>query len=204
MAVFAGGATMAAVAAVTHDVVDISDGVTTLVNHQLLRYRERGGETGEENGTCGEARLDMLETVREYAWERLEESGELDTAAQAHCAFYLALAQEAEGQLHGAEQAAWLRQLETEHPNPRAALTWTVQQRKSDLAVRLASVLSRFWYMHGHAGEGYRWMQAVLALPTETADDTHAAHTAQRARARAFNGAGNQAMALGAFTEAAT
>jgi predicted ATPase/DNA-binding XRE family transcriptional regulator len=168
LAVFAGGFTFEAVAAVASDnagesggekdPADMLERLAALVDHSLLRHGEPAGA-----GTS-EARFSQLETVREYAGECLAASGEAESLRHAHAAFFLALAERAEPGLTGPAQAEWLDRLEVEHDNVRAALAWSLAQTPpSALGVRLAGALWRFWWMHGHYREGRNWLEAVLA-----------------------------------------
>src|SRR5581483_7582102 len=174
--VFVGGATLEAIEAICdpHGELDALGAVASLVDKSLLRTE--GGH---------EPRLGMLETLREYAGERLEAAGETGRLREAHAAYYLALAEEAEPYLRGAQQATWLARLEDEHDNLRAALQWALQQGDAATGLRLGGALWRFWYLHGHAGEGWRWLTQLLALPGDDAGDDLA-----RARAQALSGAG--------------
>ena len=138
-------------------------------------------------------RFTMLETIREYALERLKASGEEDVLRRQHAAYYLALAEAAEPQIQGAEQAVWLDRLETEHDNLRAALAWSLEARGlrqengfqaqvshispesstslqppasslSEIGLRLAAALGEFWWPLGHVSEGRRWLNQILDL----------------------------------------
>jgi predicted ATPase len=129
----------------------------------------------------------MLATVREYATERLEESGEADEVARRHAAYFLALAEEAEPHLHGGDPAAWLDQLEPEHDNLRAAYDFLESAGETQLVLQLAGALHRFWTTHGHFAEGRRRLESALA-----ADDRPTA-----ARARALNAGGDIAGFMG-------
>ena len=104
----------------------------------------------QEEGAEGEPRLVMLETIREYAQERLEESGEAEAVRRVHAEYFLALAEEAEPMLWGAEDAAWLERLEQEHDNMRAALSWAIEHEEATLALRVGAALRWFWYMEGY------------------------------------------------------
>jgi predicted ATPase/transposase/DNA-binding XRE family transcriptional regulator len=132
----------------------VLDGLTALIDHSLLQYAE---------GADDETRFTMLETIREYALERLEASGEEDMLRRQHAAYYLALAERAEPQIQGAEQAAWLDRLELEHDNLRAALSWAVAAGAAEIGLRLAAALGEFWWPLGHVSEGRRWLAAALA-----------------------------------------
>jgi predicted ATPase len=107
-------------------------------------------------------RFMMLETIREYARERLEFSGQTEQARRRHAAYYLRLAQTAERELSGAQQARWFTQLEAEHNNIWAALDWF---GSNDIAggLRLACSLRQFWHAHGYLNEARAWIEAALA-----------------------------------------
>lgn len=120
----------------------------------------------QQSGDDGERRFALLETVRASAMERLEARGAAAVAAvrQRHAEFYLALAEAAEHELQGPQQAAWLDRLDVEQHNLRAALAWS-QSVDGDgaLAVQLVGALWRFWDMRGHIDEGRRSIAAVLS-----------------------------------------
>jgi DNA-binding NarL/FixJ family response regulator len=106
----------------------------------------------------------MLETVREYALERLQASGEAETILRQHAAFFLALAEQAEPELLGPRQAAWFDRLDYEYQNLRAALTWSLDRQETEIGLRLGGALWRFWAIRGHLREGRHWLTALLAL----------------------------------------
>jgi predicted ATPase len=125
-----------------------------LVDHSLVR------RTG---GADGEARLSMLETIREYAADRLAEHGAEEGRARArHLSYYRTLAQDAEQKLVGHGQAAWLDRLEREHDNFRAALSWTLDTGRHVEGLGLAVALWRLWDARGHLSEGRRWLDWLL------------------------------------------
>jgi predicted ATPase/DNA-binding CsgD family transcriptional regulator len=109
------------------------------------------------------SRYRFLEPVRQYAREKLEESEESDVVRGRHLRFFLALAEEAEPELLGDRQGVWLRRLETEHDNLRAALSYAIEVGETETALRLAGALGGFWQMRGHLSEGRRWLEAALA-----------------------------------------
>jgi predicted ATPase len=184
LAVFAGGCTVEAAEAVclaTGDLaLDIVDGLDALVSKSLLRPDQQAA--GEE------PRFGMLETIREYALERLEASGETERIRGLHAAHYLAVAEQAELELHGPEQVAWVARLAREHDNFRAALARAPDRGEpgapapraergqggpgeaGEAALRLAGALWWFWQMHGDFTEGRRWLEGLVhqgrAAPT--------------------------------------
>jgi tetratricopeptide (TPR) repeat protein len=107
----------------------------------------------------------MLATIREYARERLEGSGEADAIRRRHAEAYLALAEEAAPNILGPEGRAWTGRLEADHDDLRAALDWIVRADEAELGLRLIAALWRFWQMRGHLREGHDRAEAVLALP---------------------------------------
>src|SRR5215207_2578234 len=176
LGVFSGGATLEGIEAVCDapgDLpVDVLDGASLLLDKSLLRQVE---------GAADEPRFVMLETIHEFASERLEDSSDAEAARHAHAEYFLALAEEAEPMLWGAEDAAWLDRLEEEHDNMRAALSWAIEHEEAKLALRLGGALRWFWYMEGYYGEGRRWLEAVLGKDQGAAAE---------ARARALEGVG--------------
>ena len=118
-----------------------------------------------------EPRFWMLETIREYALERLEESGEAADARRCHADYYLSLAENAEPKLRGPTQREWLGRLEIEHGNLRAALAWSLATAGgAEAGLRLAGALTWFWRMRGHVSEGRRRVEAALNATAGLAD----------------------------------
>ena len=105
----------------------------------------------------------MLETMQEYARDRLEASGEAEEVRRRHAAYLVALAEAAEPELMGPHQGEWVQRLEAEHANLRAVLTWSREQAAWEVGLRLAGALWRFWERHGHLSEGRRWLEGLLA-----------------------------------------
>src|SRR5439155_12752283 len=128
------------------------DGLETLLEQSLLRRTEGG-------------RCFYLETIREFALERLEARGDAPRLQHLHAEHYLALAQREWPELRGSGQAAALRRLESEHANLRAAIDWACAQGRAELALRLAAFLWRYWWVRGLLSEGRRLLSKVLALP---------------------------------------
>jgi non-specific serine/threonine protein kinase len=135
--------------------MDILDGLSALVDQSLLRQEEEQGEP----------RFVMLETIREFALERLEASGEADEIRRRHAIAFLALAERSTPHLMGPHQAAWLDRLEREHDNLRAAIGWAIDGAQVETGLRLGSALWRFWQMRGHLHEARERLSKILALP---------------------------------------
>jgi tetratricopeptide (TPR) repeat protein len=160
LAVFSGGCGLddatAVLSARQPDVGDVTDACAALMDHSLIV---------REDGPDGLPRVRMLETIKEFALERLEATGEAHVAHRAHADHYLALADEAEPHLTRPDQAVWLDRLQLEHDNFRAALSWTQTQSQTSLALRLGVALWRFWAVRGHLREGYERLTRLLAMP---------------------------------------
>ena len=138
-------------------------------------------------------RFTMLEIIREYAYLRLEESGEQQELHRRLAYFYLGIAEQASAALSGPGQAEWLATLSHEHNNLRAALSWAERGGEADLLLGYVSNLWRFWYIHGHLSEGRHWIQA--ALDQGTGRDAIL-------RASVLYGAGNLAWSQGDYAAA--
>ena len=184
LSVFAGGCTLEAIEVVCQgggdNERDVLHTVSSLLDKSLVQRAEQ---------EAGDPRLSMLETVREYGLECLRESGEMAACQRAHARYYLAFAEEAEPQLKGAQQVVWWKRLEREQGNLRAALAWLIGQEEGELALRLSGALWWFWNIRGYWSEGWRWLEAALALPQVQA------RTASRAKA--LCGADTFALRLG-------
>ena len=187
LAAFVGGCSLEAAEAVcagsAGDPVDeaaVLDVLSRLVDKSLL--------TAETEGT--EARYRQLETVREYARDRLLEAGEARDALRRHRDWYLAMVAQAEPEFfRGAESGAWLERLDREHDNLRAALQWSIDEPGQALeGLQLAAGLWRFWEIRGHLAEGRDWLERFLEA---TGDEASAL------RADALTGAGILAFMLG-------
>jgi predicted ATPase/DNA-binding CsgD family transcriptional regulator len=114
-----------------------------------------------------EMRYGLLDTVRQYARDRLVEHGEAPQFRARHARWYLLLANRGDPELRGPRQTTWLRRLEAEHDNFRAALEWSrADAAGAGTAVELAAALSWFWFMHGHWSEGRGWLEEAWAMST--------------------------------------
>ena len=133
---------------------DVLDGLTSLTDKSLVTAEPLGDEV----------RYGLLETVRQYARERLNETGAADVTRQAHRNWYLRFAERAEAGLRGPDHADWVRRLEADHDNLRAALEWSIaRDRGGDGGPRLAWALTWFWLTRGHAAEGREWLERIDA-----------------------------------------
>jgi non-specific serine/threonine protein kinase len=156
VAVFAGGWTLASAEQVCAgdgiDASDVIEQLTSLVDKSLVMTDEQAGAT----------RYRMLETVRQYALDRLRESSEEAQWRTRHLAYSVARAADLYEQLGGPEQLSTLNRIASEHDNLRAALAWSIQS-SSIQGLRLAPLLTNFWRMRGHLSEGREWLIRLLA-----------------------------------------
>jgi tetratricopeptide (TPR) repeat protein len=179
LAVFAGGWTLDAA-----ETVCAGDGIEDWQTLDLLDgllHKSLAHLDGPEDA----ARYGLLETVRQYAEDRLLSAGEQALLSQRHATYYLALAEKAEPALTGPDQVAWLARLALEHNNLRATLHWAGQEQQVEIGLRLAGALWRFWYVRGFASEGRRWLEDLLAQQ----ERTHGPFSAS-VPAKAYAGAG--------------
>jgi predicted ATPase/class 3 adenylate cyclase len=197
LAIFAGGWTLAAAeqvccgAGAPGEVIEsweVLDLLASLVDKSLVVAKWPSAVT----------RYYMLETVREYAREKLLESGEQLCAGGRHADFFLRYAEEGRPQLGGPEQAHYVEAFEAEHGNLRQALTYFTDSANepevSQCGLRLGAALQDFWWLRGHLGEGRKWLSQLLEQPERRE------HTA--ARAGALHGAGMLAWMQGDCAQA--
>jgi non-specific serine/threonine protein kinase len=163
LSIFAGGFSLEATEAVgagepirRHAVLDL---LAQLVDKSLV--------TAEHSR--GAVRYRLLETLRQYAFQRLQDCGEEGMIRERHLAYFLSLAEECEPRLRGADERAVLDLLEGEHDNFRAALEWTLAQpRDDDAGLRLGNALAWVWYLRGYQEEGLQWLLRQLSMHTAT------------------------------------
>ena len=178
LSVFVGGCTLEAAEAACAALGEgdatrsVFDGVASLIDKSFLRQSEPEGQ---------EPRLLMLETIREYGWERLNGSGELEETRRAHAAYYLHLAEHINPHLRSAQQGVWLARLAAEHDNLRAALRWLIKHGEKEMALRLGGALWSFWELCGPWSEGRAFLEQALAASEGPAEAV---------RAKALVGAG--------------
>jgi predicted ATPase/DNA-binding SARP family transcriptional activator len=161
LSVFSGGATPDSaeqVCALGDDHRGIVDVIASLVDKSLVTA------TGEH-----EVRYRLLETVRAYASDRLEEAGETDRVAAAHAEYFVALAERAEPELRSRDQLRWLDRLSAEHDNCSAALRYAVAAGDAELGLRFVGALVMFWLMRDYEAEAGEWATAVRELAGDTA-----------------------------------
>ncbi len=154
--------------------------LSALIDKSLLR-RDRAG------------RFDLHELLRQYAYEKLCEAGQADRVQAQHLAWFLALAQTAEPQLKGKDQAMWLHRLEQANDDLRAALTWALDHDESESAAQLGAALWQFWWTRGYLSEGRQWLGRIQA---------HSAALSPDLRAQLLNRAAVLAAQQGDFAEA--
>ena len=204
LSVFVGGCTLSAIEALGAAGTDAGASVTpgarsapetldlaaSLVDASVLR---------QEETPDGEARFWMLETLREYAFDRLDASGETADLRRRHATYFLAFAEEADAKLAGPEQVSWCERLEREHDNLRAALAWSQADGGPEFALRLTAALGWFWRVRSHLGEGRRWLGAALTARADSSERPSAFSgldgTKAALRVRALTGAGLLAFA---------
>jgi len=157
LSVFAGGWTLEAAEQIcAGDGVeqgDVLDLLSSLIDKSLVTFERSEARS----------RYRLLETVRQYARERLVESGGAEAIRARHRDYFVALAQEADDKLLGAEQAASLRLLEDEHDNLRLALEWSYAEAPGQEDLRLCAAMHRFWFTRGYVAEGRQWCARILA-----------------------------------------
>ncbi|MDR3687876.1 MAG: BTAD domain-containing putative transcriptional regulator [Fimbriimonas sp.] len=161
--------------------VDLFDTLTSLVDKSLVQV-----SVGEDF-----LRYRMLETVRQYARDRLAETGESGAVRTRHRDAFMALAADAEPNFQGPDQAAWFKRMDAEHENLRAALEWSLSGREPEVSLSLCGKLMRFWTTRGRLSEGREWCWRALNQP--------GSQRATRERADALNAAGNVAMSQGDY-----
>ena len=186
--VFVGGGTLEGAEAVCNtgrDLgIDLFDGLSSLVDKNLIQHVDRGDS---------EARFTMLETIREYALERLASSGEECATRRAHAAYCLVLAEEGNPELTPSGRTSWLTRCDLEIDNFRSALDWLLSNLDLDWGLRLCMALFRFWDMREHLTEGRARLEVILQLAAD-------GHTPERAKVCIFLGA--LSTALGDFPAA--
>jgi predicted ATPase/DNA-binding XRE family transcriptional regulator len=206
LAVFAGGFELGAAQAVCCDLemaadeIDIGDDIGALLDQSLLMREAAPVAFLAARKPCPqcpvlqlqedaavESRFVMLETIGEFARDRLQRSGELDRLRQRHADYYASWAQQMAAHLHGPSQALALIRLERNSDNLRAALTRLLNTQQVEQAAELGCALGAFWQRHGHYGEGRRWLDRIMStLVQHPAPATLRARTLQTAAMLAY------------------
>jgi predicted ATPase/serine/threonine protein kinase len=159
LSVFVGGCTLEAAEAVCDTKGDLDfdllDAMASMVDKSLAQQVEQAK---------GESRFAMLETIREYALEKLEASGEGASTKRAHAAYCLVLAEEEATEQSGAEGAGWLQRFASEHDNFRAALEWLTETGDAEWGLRLGTALFRYWEIREYLAEGRDRLGRLLKL----------------------------------------
>ncbi len=159
LSVFIGGADLEAIEAVI-GAGDALDAIGSLLDKSLVRQQE----------TDGDARFRMLETIREYAYERLVERGAADDLRRRHAAHYIDMAERLAAEIMGPRQKELLDRLDRERDNLRAAIASSIDLGETNLALRALAAMWRFWQMRGYLVEGRERSRRILALPGTDAD----------------------------------
>jgi predicted ATPase/class 3 adenylate cyclase len=188
LSVFLGGCTVEAAEAVCTPAAELDatvfDGIASLVDMSLVR---------QGDGPGGEPRFSMLETIREYALERLERSGKEEVFRQRHADYFTAFAEQAEPEILGADQLAWIERLEPDRDNFRSALGWLIERRQGERALRLIGSLRRAWVARGYLSETRSWLEAAFV---------HGAAVPPEVEAKARYGLGRVALVQGDYDQA--
>jgi predicted ATPase len=191
LSVFVGGCNLEGVEAVCDTKsdldLDLLDGMASMVDKSLAQQAEQAS---------GESRFVMLETIREYALEKLEASGEEALTKRAHAAYCLVLAEEEPTEQSGPEGAQWLGRFALEHDNFRASLEWLTETGDAEWGLRLGAALFRFWETREYLAEGRVRLDKLLKLA--------GAASPTKARARALFAAGVLAGEQGDYAAADT
>ena len=190
LAVFVAGWTLAAIEHVCNFDgelgQDVLDELEYLVDNSLLRRTETPD---------GEVRFSMLATIREYAWERLNEANEVDELRLQHAQYYLELVEETIPYQFNRFPESWMLRLIAENDNLRAAVRWISKSADdSDMMLRMVYAAAWFWFLNGQLSEGYAWCRAALERTAAKGDTL--------ARGKAFLGAGGLGFTIGKYVEA--
>jgi len=158
LAVFSGGWTIEAAESII-GALEAMDGLMGLVNKSLVNVEEQEHES----------RYRFLETIRQYAMEKLLESGEAVQARDGQLDYMLQIAEQTDNRMFGTESQEWFEQMEVEHDNLRAAFEWATSNQP-DKALKLAYALAGFWTLHDHISESLAWCQLILEKTKSMSD----------------------------------
>ena len=188
LAVFAGGFSFAAAEATLFE-----DGVEDFEIIDIIESLLRKSLVREHPPLLSESRFGMLNTLRTYGREKLDQSGEGTIVRRRFARYFLELAERAAGRIRADDQIEWLETLEREHDNMRSVLTWAAETGETECELRLAGALAQFWEMHAHLTEGQRWLEGALSRGADAPPEL---------RALCLDGAGVLARSQGEFKRA--
>jgi predicted ATPase/DNA-binding CsgD family transcriptional regulator len=190
LSVFAGGFSIEAAEEVCGPVsdLDVLEGIESLVDKSLVRPLDIDQQPN------GEPRFALYETIREFGFEQLVAQAEHQAAQERHADWYESLVAKAGPELFGPDQTLWLNRLELESDNLDAALAWSVEARRVEFGLHLATNLWQFWYVRGRQRAGRVWLERLLSLADET--------TSPGVRARGLNYVGNFALDMSDYAVA--
>ena len=204
IAPFTGGSTFDALEAVCNFdgnlKIGILEGADSLVSKSLLSVREVSRQRKRRDG---EALFWMLETIQEFASEKLQESGEADELQRNHALYYMKLVGKAALQLAGPQQVQWLNRLDDEYDNVRAAIHWATERAQGgdlegcEIGLRIVGAIWRFWEMRGLYTEGRELSARVLSTPQPVL-----AGCSSSSKAQAFTTSGVLALRQGDYSSA--
>ena len=210
LSVFAGGWTLEAAERVAGDqwnekteneasihelqTMDMLDLLTSLVNKSLITVESKPDQ---------ETRYTMLETIRQYASEKLWQAGEGELLPRRHLSYYVNLAERAEPNLRARDMVLWLDRLESEHENIRSALEWGLEG-DIEAELRLASALLWFWHIRGHKNEGVEWLERSLSIEAMDQDGLPRTPGRVMIRGKALNASGSLMVMNNEFGRATT
>ncbi len=183
LAAFCGGRSLDALETVCGPELgmEVLDGMESLLYKSLVR---------QEEDAQGEQRFIVLDTIYEYASERLAQSGEEAVIRRRHAGYFVDLAEQAASAFRGPSGQFWMNRLEIEHDNVRLVLAWALDNDEPAIGIRIATALGHFWFMQGHHTEGLRWFERLLGELTVVPRHFHAG---------LLNAAGNMAYFTGDY-----
>ena len=157
LAVFHGGRSLEAIEAVCSDglSIDVLDGLASLLDKSMIRQIE---------DEFGEPRFVMLETIQEYALERLTESGEAEATHRRHAGYFAEFAEQGEDNIWLGDDVYGFKKLDIEHDNLRAALGWSLHGRETEFGLRMVAAMRDFWVYEGYHVEARSWVEQAFAL----------------------------------------
>jgi predicted ATPase/DNA-binding CsgD family transcriptional regulator len=192
LAIFAGGCTIEAVESVSKRIsqalgaepVHVLDACISLLDKQLIQQRQQSN---------GDARIYMLETIREFALECLQVCAEANFAGEAHAQYFHALVEKSAPPVFDAKEMEWFNTLDLEQDNLRASLNWFIEKQDAETSLRLSATLVRYWTVRGHMFEARQWLQHALNMRT---------HASLPVVANALSGLGWLSIEFGDYVQA--